>query len=957
MSGTRATRRGPSTRRARAARRGRPGPRRSDATALGPRRFWPRLRADLRLARRQVLRTKASSILVALLVALPVAGLFGAAVFLESRTATAEEAVTLRLGHAQSLLEPISPLPEGYRQAIDEPSMSQSEGVVTSGAGPRPLDPPPTEISARVPSSAHVIPVEQGTVRLATPSGRANFAVMSGSTWDPALSGAFRIASGSAPSSTHEAMAAPALLTRLGIAVGDRVTLPDTGTTLTITGALQAVDAQRYDETTLYAPLGAIPAEAAGPGTRSWYITDWQPRFEDFAAFNRDGYGVYARDVVLDPPAGALTANDARSPQARWASYAAGAVFAVASGFLVTLLAGAAFAVATRRQQRALAVAASVGAARGDLFRVVVLQGLSLGLVGGFAGAVLGGAAVAVALRVLDPGVQGLFWSSFGFRIPWDAAIAIVVFAALVGTLSALAPARSATRGDTLAALRGARRPAVLRRRFPVFGVVLLASGIAISLTGGVIAAVFAAPRTFAVYVPADEAASTEVLQGVLRTVSLWMMIGGPILIQIGIILTGHTLLRGVTRILSPIGLAPRLAARDSAANPARTVPAFTAITASVFIATFVLSALAMTSASGARQYMWTGPLGSVTVSFGGDDARRAQIEQDARTLLAGTDPEAVFTISSPSSPPYDPATGLPEPTDLQEYRASVPDCARCAPGGTGMLVIAEPEAANAMYGDRLGEEQLSALRSGALLTAIPDTVATVPRTARIDAYPAGTFGGGATGGEKPTSSEELPLVGVPMAHSRFDAVITPATAARLGIPTVAASLIGVYDTPPDTATMDRLTADADGMSGRGSSMSVMQEKGPAPATPWLALVAGVAGGIVAGAAAISLGLSRFERRPDDATLAAVGGNRIVRRNVNAWQAIIITGLGALLGVASGLVPAWSMAIADPRSVSPADLPLLWLLVLAVGLPLLVAALAWLVPPRAPELTHRAAIA
>ncbi|OZB83175.1 FtsX-like permease family protein, partial [Microbacterium sp. 13-71-7] len=934
MSGTRATRRTASMPRTRAARTGRPGPRRRDAAAPRKRSVWPRLQADLRLARRQVLRTKASSVLVALLVALPVAALFGAAVFLESRTATADEAVTLRLGHAQSLLVPISPLPEGYRQAIDEPSMSQTEEGATPGAGP--TDRPPTEISDRVPPGAHVIPVEQSAARLTTPTGMANFTVMSGSLWDPSLSGAFRILSGTAPSGPHEAMATPGLLDRLGIAVGERVTLPDTGTSLTITGTLQAIDAQRYDATALYAPLGAIPAETAGAGARSWYITDWQPRFEDFAAFNRDGYGVYARDVVLDPPAGALTANNARAPQARWASYAAGAVFAVASGFLVTLLAGAAFAVATRRQQRSLAVAASVGAGRGDLFRVVVLQGLSLGLVGGIAGAVLGGAAVAIALRVLDPGVQGLFWSSFGFRIPWDAAVAIIVFAALVGTLSAVTPARGATRGDTLAALRGARRPAVLRRRFPVFGVVLLVSGVAISLAGGVIAAVFAAPRTFAIYAPAQEATNTELQQGVFRTISLWMMIGGPLLIQIGIILTGHTLLRGVARVLSPIGLAPRLAARDAAANPTRTVPAFTAITASVFIATFVLAALATTSASGARQYMWAGPLGSVTVSLGGEETRRAQIEQDARTLLAGTDPRAVFTISSPSAPPYDPATGRPEPTDLQEYRASVPGCATCAPGGMGMLVIADPDAADAMYGDRLSDDQLRAFRAGALLTTVPDSLATVPRTARIDAYPAGTLGGAFTGEEKPTSSEELPLVGVPTAHSRFDAVITPATAARLGIPTVAATLIGVYDTPPDTATMDRLTADADGMSGRGSGMSVMQEKGPAPATPWLALVAGVAGGIVLGAAAISLGLSRFERRPDDATLAAIGGNRIVRRNVNAWQAIIITGLGALLGVVSGLVPAWSMVIANPQSLSPADLPLLWLLALAVGLPLFV---------------------
>ncbi|MGN8024923.1 FtsX-like permease family protein [Microbacterium sp. 22242] len=956
MSGTRAGRRAASRTRTRASRSARPpqpAPRRRGTGPLGAPRVGSRMRADLRLSWRQVLRAKGSSILVTLLVALPVAGLFGAAVFLESRTPTPEEAVTLRLGQAQAQLVPISPLPDGYRQAIDEPSMSQSVGPV-SGDGRPPMDPPPTELSSLVPASAQVIPIEQGVVRLNTRAGIANFTAVSGDAWDPALRGAFRILSGRAPTGAHEAMAGPGLLGRLGIAVGDRVALPDSDTTLTITGALQAIDAQKYPSTTLYAPAGVLPAAALDGASRSWFVTDWQPRYQDFAAFNREGYGVYARDVVLDPPPGAITANSARTPQARWTSFAVGAVFAVASGFLVTLLAGAAFAVAARRQQRSLAVAASVGATRGDLFRIVVLQGLSLGLAGGVVGAVLGGTAVAVALRLFDPGVQGRFWSSFAFRIPWDAAIAIIVFAALVGTLSALAPARTATRGDTLGALRGARRPAVLRRKAPVIGIVLVCVGAAVALAGGVITATVSAPRTFATYVPAGGTAGTDVLRGV----ALWMMIGGPILLQIGIILTGHALLRGVARLLSPLGLAPRLAARDAAANPTRTVPAFTAITASVFIATFVLAVMASTAAVNARQYPWSGPLGSVSVTFGADGADAAQVEKDARQLLDGTDPRAVLEIATPKQAPYDPDTGRPEPSELQEYRVMPEGCDTCRDAyGFGTLTVADADAVKALFGNLLDDDQRRALRDGALLTTRAITPGEPPHRARIDGYPAGTLGGAFTGQETPTTSATVPLVTVPMVRSRFDALITPATAARLGIPTAPLMLVGVYDTPPDTATIDRLTAEADGLSGAGTHVSVMQEDGPTPIAGWLTLVAGVAGVIVLGSAAISLGLSRFERRPDDATLAAVGAHRVLRRNVNAWQAVIIAGLGALLGVLSGLVPAWSMVLANPDNVSPGDLPLWWLAALAVGLPLLIAGLAWLVRPRRAELTHRTAIA
>ncbi|MFS0866444.1 FtsX-like permease family protein [Microbacterium sp. 179-B 1A2 NHS] len=111
------------------------------------------------------------------------------------------------------------------------------------------------------------------------------------------------------------------------------------------------------------------------------------------------------------------------------------------------------------------------------------------------------------------------------------------------------------------------------------------------------------------------------------------------------------------------------------------------------------------------------------------------------------------------------------------------------------------------------------------------------------------------------------------------------------------------------------------------------------------------------GAGAVCLGLARFERRPDDATLTAVGGSRAMRRSINAWQGAIIVGIGAVVGTIAGQIPMWGIAHTTASMRFWADAPWLALGILAVGLPVVVAAVSWLVAPRAPDLTRRTAIA
>jgi predicted lysophospholipase L1 biosynthesis ABC-type transport system permease subunit len=114
---------------------------------------------------------------------------------------------------------------------------------------------------------------------------------------------------------------------------------------------------------------------------------------------------------------------------------------------------------------------------------------------------------------------------------------------------------------------------------------------------------------------------------------------------------------------------------------------------------------------------------------------------------------------------------------------------------------------------------------------------------------------------------------------------------------------------------------------------------------------------LVLGASAVALGLARFERRPDDATLTAIGGTPGLRRRIGFWQGLIIAGFGTIAGAAAGVLPPIGFAIQSRGELLAEDMPWLALAGLAFALPLLIAAASWLIPPRAPELTRRTVIA
>ena len=932
--------------------------------AAPPRRSgWPRLRADVRLARRQVWRTKGSSALVMLLVLLPVAALAGGAVFWQSHLPSAEQKATIELGRNEAWIQ-VTGGPDPSRwQAVDVPWDSGVD-VDDAGRAVHPEQRRAADPAEFIPAGSTVHEVtEWGAVYVETATGIGNVATTSGDVWDPAFAGRYVAIEGEAPTRADEAMVSPGLLARIGGVIGDDVVLVDSERAFTITGTMRRAEA-RPSEAELFLPVSAATLV---PGEVRWFVEDWQPDLATLAELNHAGFIAYAHDLAVDPPEGARTSEWGSGNSEEMSMLMIGLLLAVFSGYLVVLLAGAAFAVSARRQQRSLAVAASVGAARADVFRIVVLQGTALGAIAGVVGIALGAGLAGVALALTDRGAVGSFCGTWGYKVPWPLLAGVGAFAVIVGTIAAIAPARSATHGDVLGALRGSRRPAVLRAKRPLWGLVLMITGLAATATG-------------VLAIAALNSAEPVDYSHPLRIPAVIAVAFGPVVFQVGFLLAGHWVLVLVARPLSRLGLGPRLASRDSAANPARVVPAFAAIAACVFIASYAISTTALTGAGSARQYWYNGPLHSVSLWLHQNgSAQSGELLDSAEDLLAATSPRATGLISVPAASAYDPRSGLPEdpehPVDAiaGQPTAQCPTCGDPSSALNGQLSIVPADDVATLLDHPIDDAVLAAYRSGSAIATTPEVVSpdgeveiTVWTEERREEFYAAM---NAVDWERDADDKFDHLPG-PLDEHRIGAtfvdtganhslqvLIAPETAAALDIPVVPSQLIAVYDEPLTEAALDRLMAEAEGTRlADGASMSVYRENGPGPVAPWLWLIVGIAAVLVIGASAVVLGLARFERRPDDATLSAVGGSRALRRGVNAWQAAIIVGIGTVVGTAAGLIPVWGTTQSSAEYLRMSDTPWPWLGILAFGLPVAIAVVAWLVPPRHPDLTRRTAI-
>ncbi|RAO35048.1 hypothetical protein ONO23_02367 [Micromonospora noduli] len=836
---------------------------------VGRRRFaeltgsW---RAALRIARRESRRSRRRTALVLAMIAMPVAALAFLAASYDMAELTPQERIERRLGVADAQLQWIANGPvgqdewgEGWYTRDGEPPAKVSAAQLTALLGPGSRV---TEVRQHVPLNL------RGPHRDEVVNGR----VLDLS--DPLARGLVRFRAGRAPQQPGEVAVSPVALRRLDLRLGHAVAAADGSRAYTVVGVVEFPDD--------LGPVVALHPGAApstGPELDGVWLAD-VPGTIDAALVSRlNDRGVVVTARHLGSAAGAdrtwLGSIMGDNPNDL------GTVVLIAGlGLLeVVLLVGPAFAVGVRRRRRDLALVAVAGGDAAQLRRVVLADGVVLGVLGAAVGLLVGVGAAFAGRPLME---QYVFSARFGGYRCWPSALVLLGgVAVLAGVLAALAPAWTAARQDVSAGLAGRRTPAKSPGRWLALGLALV--------VGGAGLAAFGATKT-----------------------SPAVVLTGLILGELGLVCCTPTLLGVLARLGRVLPLAPRIALRDASRNRAAAAPAICAVMAAVASSVALGGYLASDDARDARAYRPALPTGHVMVNPVGSAGQPtlAQITDAARNHLGVG---AVAPVQTPTcgagrtgycdiapvlpltrACPWQPGVQLPA-AQRQQARAD-PRCqireadyfgGYVEPGvddGTALPLLTGVDPATTAAATAV-------LRAGGVVVTDPrylhDGLVTV-RVGEVEAGP-----------DRPITVHDLPGYALTRATGQSRLLLSAAAARQLDLSWSQTGWVIGTTTPPDEEQQARFAA----VLRPFGTLALSVESGGAPrdVSPLLLLLAAAAGLITVGAAGIATALAAAEGRAELTTLAAVGAAPAVRRLLAICQAGVIAGLGSVLGIVAGL--------------------------------------------------------
>ncbi|WP_306920932.1 FtsX-like permease family protein [Arthrobacter globiformis] len=921
---------------------------------------WHSFRLALRMARRDISRHRGRSLLIILLILLPVAGMTGAAALAQSMQETPAERVQYQLGSTQARFRS---MPASNAETVQDPVLETATMTRNFTIDP---DFTPRNPRDAIPAGYEVLTETQLTLTVrarASHGGASDVPVMAKAVdaLNPAFTRKYTLLQGRPAAARDEILVSPGALERFGIRLGDRLTTADG--TFAVVGTLR--DATYSDGNPILflkpgqAAMGR-PAQGSPLRETMYYLVGSKPvTWDQIRDLNRYGIAVLSRAVALDPPVPSGAAAGSGPMDA--AGYVTGVLIGALALLEVGLLAGAAFAVGAKRQVRELALLAASGAEAPTVRAVVTAAGLWLGTIAVVAGAVLGAGGAAAVVGI----ARHLGSVRFpGFHLDILPTVAAMAMGLLACFLAAVVPARQVARQAVLGALKSGRAPAVLGPWPARVGVLLLVVAI-ICLAAG---------RTLGLTGDLDAVAARTPLVAALLT-------GGAVLAVVALVLLTGTFVKVLTARTAWLPLPLRMAARDSARNRSRTVPAVAAVLAAATLASaaMVLSASQMQEAT--RTHMWAAQENQVSLPL-----ETAPVPSPGTASAPPIDPAAVAAalqrelstvqwtqiLKGPVLSKCDmqaSADGsLPAKTDgvdCRQYKLAVPaghECPatpqgrvldgqdwRCngsmfpagAAGQLPPLVVGGVDELRALLGREPSPAAVEALNSGGVVVSNPVFEKDGKTTLQSYDVRQPVPGPGSVVAYKPQSNTVLPaVVEAPEVPVPFYGVIPPGTASKLGIHVDNSVLLAQLSAYPEAAEQDRASA-ALAQVYRIQALGFYVEPGADhTGSELLWLIVGTSALITLSAAGITTGLALADARADHMTLAGVGAPPRLRKALAGAQSLMTASLGTSLGVAAGVVPSL-LLIGATRMFAEPVVPWLPLLALLVAVPLTGSALAW----------------
>ena len=407
---------------------------------------------------------------------------------------------------------------------------------------------------------------------------------------------------------------------------------------------------------------------------------------------------------------------------------------------------------------------------------------------------------------------------------------------------------------------------------------------------------------------------------------NFWLGIAGALMIPLGVLFISPLAIRVLARLAPLLSVAGRLALRDLARHQARSGAALASITLALGIAVSVVVA-----ANAGEHDASEGNLSDtqMLIRLGGEEAfvlpPRTPVELQSlgarvEDFAARLDEPVVVELDMVVDPEMPPEPGLGNPGDQQAvFLLRKLDESQFH---SYEMYIATPQLIAT-----LGDDP-SSISSHDVLTPRPGIYLLPAEIGR------------------PTRVDNVGRLDVPEFSSLPSTLINPEVARRSGWESIRG---GWFIQAEQPLTDDDIGAAREMAAAAGLTIETRDEQ--ASLGTMRAGATGAGGLLALGILAMTVGLIRAEAAADLRTLTATGATSRIRRAITATTAGALALMGAALGIAGAYV---ALAAGDLAGLD--KVPVVHLVVIGAGVPLIAGACGWLLAGREPNFVLRRAI-